>query len=497
MLKRYATGSGETLGAGPGKPGSVVVLLPRTRLAALRTLALSILLVLAAFAADRLGPEATFMLTPESISHDEGDAYVARVPVKRQLVFEARGDRSSSPERSTLVLIEDGRPLEPAHALHATVRERGGGAYSHWGRDVIFSTPDGSDPRANGRTYGGRVLLALSGRVWNAVGVLVFLSFVGWFRVQGTAPIAALARPWRPGREAVGTLWAVALAVGFALAALGWDWRYGGAGQLSVAGHLPVSDAHGYWICGSELAGAGAFLSYPDWCTRRVLYPSFLAGLLTVSDWHLPHGLIAQTALVALALLALARELARLMGVLPALVALVFTLGYAWTYAVGTTMTEALGLAAAGAALVGFALVVLVLWPHTVAVNAARWSPRDAVSCADEERPVVVRPGRETIGMEVVADAALARPFEGAVPVDVVREDVRPTWYRDELSRLDPGMVAVQAIQRHPDGFGRALHLILPGDVWRRGGEYLELCMSTTRSLPLAEVPYFLARSAP
>ena len=55
--------------------------------------------------------------------------------------------------RSTAVLLENGRALGPAHAVHATIRERGGGAYSHWLDQVYFSTPDGSDPRANGRLY--------------------------------------------------------------------------------------------------------------------------------------------------------------------------------------------------------------------------------------------------------------------------------------------------------------------------------------------------------
>jgi len=54
---------------------------------------------------------------------------------------------------SRLVLLEDGRPLGPAHALHDEVRQLGGGRFSHWAGSLLFSTSDGSDPRRNGRSY--------------------------------------------------------------------------------------------------------------------------------------------------------------------------------------------------------------------------------------------------------------------------------------------------------------------------------------------------------
>ena len=52
-----------------------------------------------------------------------------------------------------VVVLEDGRPLGPAHAVHATIREQGRGAFSHWLDQVYFSSSDGSDPRSNGREY--------------------------------------------------------------------------------------------------------------------------------------------------------------------------------------------------------------------------------------------------------------------------------------------------------------------------------------------------------
>jgi hypothetical protein len=63
------------------------------------------------------------------------------------------GDSSGQPLRSTLILCEDERQLGPAHSLHADIRAKGLGRYSHWGTDVIFSTSDNADPNTNHRRY--------------------------------------------------------------------------------------------------------------------------------------------------------------------------------------------------------------------------------------------------------------------------------------------------------------------------------------------------------
>jgi hypothetical protein len=62
-------------------------------------------------------------------------------------------DTNSRPARSPLVLLEDGLPIAPAHALHAVVREKGAGSYSHWEDWLLFSSSENSDPRVNGRRY--------------------------------------------------------------------------------------------------------------------------------------------------------------------------------------------------------------------------------------------------------------------------------------------------------------------------------------------------------
>ncbi len=57
------------------------------------------------------------------------------------------------PRASGLRLFEEGIEIGPAHTLHDEIRTRGGGRFSHWGGRLWFSTTDGSDPHANGRTY--------------------------------------------------------------------------------------------------------------------------------------------------------------------------------------------------------------------------------------------------------------------------------------------------------------------------------------------------------
>lgn len=71
------------------------------------------------------------------------------------LLPELRGeaDTHDAPHRSRLVLLEDGVPLSLNHSLHAEVRTRGQGTYSHWRDTLLLSTPDNSDPNVNGRAY--------------------------------------------------------------------------------------------------------------------------------------------------------------------------------------------------------------------------------------------------------------------------------------------------------------------------------------------------------
>jgi hypothetical protein len=50
-------------------------------------------------------------------------------------------------------LIENGISIGLGNSSHETIRQCGGGTYSVWKNTLLFSTPDGSDPRTNGRQY--------------------------------------------------------------------------------------------------------------------------------------------------------------------------------------------------------------------------------------------------------------------------------------------------------------------------------------------------------
>lgn len=78
-----------------------------------------------------------------------GFAWQASLPMD----IEHAGDSMERPRASRLRLFEDGVPLRRPHALHATIEQEGGGAYSHWRDQLQFSTTDNTDPNTNGRAY--------------------------------------------------------------------------------------------------------------------------------------------------------------------------------------------------------------------------------------------------------------------------------------------------------------------------------------------------------
>lgn len=82
------------------------------------------------------------------INHSGGHCFTAPTPDDAP-----QGDDLNLPDRSNLRVFEDGIELGPAHSLHDNIFKQGGGRFSHWGRWLIFSSSDGSDPRTNGRSY--------------------------------------------------------------------------------------------------------------------------------------------------------------------------------------------------------------------------------------------------------------------------------------------------------------------------------------------------------
>jgi 2-polyprenyl-3-methyl-5-hydroxy-6-metoxy-1,4-benzoquinol methylase len=58
-----------------------------------------------------------------------------------------------SQDTSPVFFYEDKQQLGFPHSLHADIIKFGGGRFSHWGQELLFSTSDASDPRTNGRKY--------------------------------------------------------------------------------------------------------------------------------------------------------------------------------------------------------------------------------------------------------------------------------------------------------------------------------------------------------
>lgn len=86
------------------------------------------------------------VLAPGAIGHEFGFLYTG--------IFVNACPSDQFGGHSTLILLEDGKPLGPAHSAHAEIRKEGRGRYSHWGASKVwFATSDNSDPTTNGRQY--------------------------------------------------------------------------------------------------------------------------------------------------------------------------------------------------------------------------------------------------------------------------------------------------------------------------------------------------------
>jgi hypothetical protein len=129
-----------------------------------------------------------------NVRHESGLAYIA---------ITHHPELSAHLHPSVATVLENGVPLPgPANATHGEIRHLGGGRYSFWHDAVYFSTPDNSDPRANGRTYAIRytrnvfdVFTPLIPSRWQNV----------WARAAGR--VVMVARELRPAQLVWGTFY--------------------------------------------------------------------------------------------------------------------------------------------------------------------------------------------------------------------------------------------------------------------------------------------------
>lgn len=112
------------------------------------------------------------------------------------------GDTMQAPQRSGLVLFEDGVRLGPAHTEHVVIAARGQGRFSHWQNSVVFSASDGTDPRVNGRTY--RYEAVRYAPPWSGWIGVALIAMAGFMARRWLASLAVTLAPLRGVAVSVG-----------------------------------------------------------------------------------------------------------------------------------------------------------------------------------------------------------------------------------------------------------------------------------------------------
>jgi len=282
-----------------------------------------------------------------------------------------KADLPRSPEDSFLELYEDGQRLGPPHSSHDHIRNIGQGAFSHWGRELFFSTSDGSSPLTNGRTYLVRSPLTPTPLArW--LGVVAFL-IVLWRVVVLLPPapqrsvVTMIRRIFRwllaPGQ--LGGHWIVSASIALAVVGASWYYLLGLWGSaktvnFAVGGFFQVSDASGYAVCASRvldegISGLGVADYSGEWCLRRPIYATFLATVLGLTGRSWLWVLLVQSTLVGLSIAVLLRATSRLAGPGTAIFVLWLMFSFSAENVYPGTTTESAGLALGA---VGLALLL-------------------------------------------------------------------------------------------------------------------------------------------
>lgn len=120
----------------------------------------------------------TIAVDPDRIQFQSGLAYSFDAP-DSTWPWRVPADTPETPGTSRLALYVDGKPIGPPHSLHDDIVRKGGGSYSHWQSYVLFSMPDGSDPR-RGRSH----LTVRFGPTLNPAIALLLSLVLGWLAVR-------------------------------------------------------------------------------------------------------------------------------------------------------------------------------------------------------------------------------------------------------------------------------------------------------------------------
>ncbi|CAN5116915.1 hypothetical protein BH23VER1_BH23VER1_27300 [soil metagenome] len=270
----------------------------------------------------------------------EGLGFRARVPrAGRGALTEIRGQ-----------LTEDGEVVGTAVTNNTQVKERGVGRFNVGGHLLWFSTPDGSDPRINGRSYGLRIPVAVS----PAVPAAAFAALLVACWILARDPLSQYRADRLRARLSFAPAWPMALAVVAVAGTLGaLELVRNGAGYSDGAfavNGMPYSDAMGWNELAVSLArGSGLAGGFEG---HRPLYAVVLGAVYLVTGPDLSAAkafnvaCLAAAALFAFALAA--RATSRTLG-LGVAAFIIVSEGY--RYHVHTLLTEPLGVALSAASL--------------------------------------------------------------------------------------------------------------------------------------------------
>jgi hypothetical protein len=306
-------------------------------------------------------PFTQFLLTTSRMKPDSGQAYIAILPRPPLRTFvKIETGSMDAPESSSTNLYEDGHRLGPSHSLPDDIRKNGQGAFSRQGRQLLFSSSDGSSPLTNRRTYLVRAPLAptVLFRFVGIIGSIVFLWRL-FVLLSLRAREAVLVSIRRTGRWLItpvelGGNWTASAIIALAVVGASWYylinlWGSGKTVSFAVSGFFQVSDASGYAMCANQMLDASSEKAvagyFGGWCLRRPIYPAFLATILAITDRNWLWTLLIQSSLVALSIVVLLRATVRLAGHVIALLVLWLLFSFSIQNVFPTTTTESVGLA--------------------------------------------------------------------------------------------------------------------------------------------------------
>ena len=148
-------------------------------------------------------------------------------------------------------------------------------------------------------------------------------------------------------------------------------------------------------------------------------------------------------------------------------------------------------------ALCGILMIAASLLPDSSALDVAARRPIAAISCRDDDSPVVVRLGLETNVLSIAPNDISTSDRPGEVRADDLRRGLgrNPTWFSNAFAALVPGQQIIQGFQSTRDEFGMVKPILWRGELPRVPGTVAQFCVEPHADVTLAGMRYYRARS--